>query len=261
MRPLPGAARALTFGALAASGACAIAGCGVDRGMIEAGLGAAATRYAALGAEVCGHPTAPLAAARVRDVEASSLVEGDVPGGHGRVFQLGTGSATIAGHDDEGRRCARKVAFTYRAVKGSKRHPAPWQMAHLGPFVGAAASQATAHAPTAPTSRRGDTALHDHTIGPDSPAFDVHVALTARQPITVYLHPVEDRDLAADALSLRVLLGASAVFEDPRVGVTQLRVLVAPVTGVYTLRVATTSDRPMAARLELKEGTPDAMGP
>ena len=203
--------------------------------MLEAGLGAAAARYGALGAEVCGHATGGLAAPSLRDVSASAIAEADVPGGHGRMFELGTGTAKIAGWDDEGRRCEREIAFTYRAVRGSKNHPSPWQMVHIGPFVGASRAVAGGRAPTKPTQTKGDSAIHERTLGPDAPSFDVHVALVAKKPVTVYLHPVEDRDLAADALSLRVLLGEHAVFEDARVGVTQLRVLVAPVDGVYTL--------------------------
>lgn len=245
----------------AAIGAAAItlAGCGAERGMIEAGLVSAATRHAAIAAEVCGHATQGLAAASARDVDASGVFEADVPGGHGRVFELGTGRARLAGWDDEGRRCEREVAFTYRAVKGSKRHPAPWQVAQVGPVVGAAASLAKARTPTKATATREGAAVHDRTVGPEAPSFDVDVALTARRPVTVYLHAIDDRDLAADALALRVVLGDRPVYEDARAGVTQLRVIVAPVDGVYTLRVTTTADRPVPTRLEIREGSADAM--
>jgi hypothetical protein len=245
--------------AIALIAALALVGCGTERGMIEAGLASAATRHAVLGAEICGHATGALAAPSVRDVEATGIFEADVPGGHGRTFELGTGHATMAGFDDEGRRCERAVSFAYRAVRGSKRHPEPWRMAQVGPFVGAAAAHARARTPTKPTSVRGDTALHDLTVRPDAPAIDVDVAMTARKPVTVYLRALDDRDLAADALSLGVLLGDRPVFEHVRAGVTQLRVLVAPVDGVYTLRVATTADRPVPARLEIREGAADAM--
>lgn len=247
--------RAASIGAAA----IALAGCGGRQGMIEAGLVTAVGRHAALGAEVCGHATSGLAAASARDLEADPVFEADVPGGHGRVFELGTARARVAGWDDEGRRCEREVAFTYRAVKGSKRHPAPWRVAQVGPFVGAAAAAARARTPTKPTAVRDGTAFHDRTIGPDAPSFDVDVAMTARKPVVVYLRAKDDRDLAADALSMRVLVDDRPVFEDARVGVTQLRVIVAPVDGVYTLRVATTADRPVPTRIEIREGAGDAM--
>lgn len=225
-------------------------------------MATAASRYAALGAQVCGHATTGLAAPSVSDLDASKLVEADLPGGHGRVFQLGTATARFAGFDDEGRRCEASVAFTYRAVRGSKRHPAPWQMLHLGPFVSVGSGKTrAARKPSEPTSRRSDTSLFDETLGPDAPSFDVEVALAARMPVTLYLHPVEDRDLPADAFALRVLLGDEPVFDAPRIGMTQLRVLVAPVTGVYTLRISSSADHPVPARLELREGMPDAMSP
>lgn len=240
----------------------ALVGCGVDRGMLEAGVGAAASRYAALGAQVCGHATTGLAAPSVADVDASKLVEADLPGGHGRVFQVGTATATLAGFDDEGRRCEASLAFTYRAVRGSKRHPAPWQMMHLGPFVSVGSGKTrAAPRPSEPTSRKGDTSLFDRTLSPDAPSFDVRVALSARAPVTLYLHPVDDRDLSADAFALRMLLDDEPVFGAPRMGMTQQRVLVAPVTGVYTLRISSSADHPIPTRLELREGMPDAMSP
>jgi hypothetical protein len=244
-----------------AAGSIALVGCGADRGMIEAGLGAAALRHAVVATEVCGRPTGPLSAPRIEDARAKAIAEADVPGGHGRVFQLGTGTATIAGYDDEGRRCERAIAFTYRAVKGSKSHPEPWKMVHLGPVVGAARALAASRKPTAPTRTKGDAAVHERTVSPEAPTFDVDLALAEARPVTIYLAPVEDAGLPADALSMRVLLGDRPVFEDARVGVTALRVLVAPVAGVYTVRVASTFDRPIPVRLEVKEGLPDAVGP
>jgi hypothetical protein len=240
-----------------------VAGCGVEHATMEAAVTAAVTRYASIGAQLCGHPTKGLAAATVRDLDASSLVQADMPGGHGRILQIGTGSAQIAGYDEEGRRCAGRLAFTYRALHGSKNHPSPWQVIQLGPVVAepSGGGLGPERAPTVPSRTTGGVAIHELTLGPQAPTVDVSVALEARRPVTLYLHAVDDRDLPADFFALRVLRGEQAVFEEPRVSVTMLRVLVAPVTGVYTLRLSAAAERPVPTRLEIREGTPDAPAP
>ncbi len=241
--------------ALALALSLSLGACGVPRATVESALTAAVGRYPAVAAQVCGHASPGLAAISVDDLDYAGVVRAEVPETASEVFELGTGTASIAGYDAEGTRCAGRLAFTYRAAHGAGRRAQSWHVVGLGPLVSTADARG-APPTTQPTAVTDGVATHELT---SAPPWEVTLALEARAPVTLYLRPADDRAVPADFYSLQVLRHGEALFDRERTGDRIVRVLVAPVAGVYTLRVTAAS--PVPTRLQVRAGYPDGMAP